>query len=546
MMRSTIVLAVMCLLVVPCALQAAEVVEKKIEITKRSAKMPIYNVKDYGATGKKGQSGAETMAAIQKTIDTCTAEGGGMVYVAPGEYVTGPLSLKSNVRFYIEAGATIYGSRDSSDWGRGRRAILHGEDLTNVTIEGRGTVDGNAEHTQYPYTEKGDNEIQYRIDALKKDKPEGMPFWRWTRPTYNLVYLRNCTDVQMTGVNLINAPVWCVHFLGCERVVVDGVYVYSSLVEGVNSDGINPNGCKDVRISNCTIVTGDDCISIKSRDRRGTPRVCENITITNCRLTSASSAVKIGDEINADVKHVLIDNCVVRNSHRAFAFMILDGGTVSDVIISNITIECTRHDWFWWGQGDAFYFKIAKRRNDSTIGKFENIVIKDVIAHVKGSSIINGHPESPLTGIRFENVKLFMSEDPGAYFKEAVHAIQGRYFKDLTLRDIEIVWGKPSSEKWKSALYLEDVEGLTLDGFMGKQAHPGSEEAAVVLKNVAGAHILGCVAHEGTGEFLRIEGEKNKDLKLFGNDFSAARIAFGPKGKADSAVTYSFGNDMPK
>ncbi len=499
----------------------------------------VFNVKDYGASGRKSDN---SQTAIQKAIDACAEAGGGMVYVGPGQYVTGPLNLKSNVRFYIEAGATIYGSRDSNDWGRGRRAILYGEDLVNVTIEGRGTVDGNAEHMQYPYTEKGDNEIQYRIDALKRDKPEGMPFWKWTRPTYNIVYLRNCTDVRITGVTLMNSPVWCVHFLLCERVVVDGVYVYSSLIEGVNSDGINPNGCKDVRISNCTIVTGDDCISIKSGGSGRTARVCENITITNCRLTSASSAVKIGDEIDADVRHVVIDNCVIRNSHRAFAFMILDGGTISDVIISNITIECNRHDWFWWGQGDAFYFKIGKRDENSTIGKFENMLIKDVIAHVKGSSIINGHPESPLTGIRLENVRFFMSEDPRAYFKEAVHGIQGRYFKDLTLKDVEIIWGEPSSQRWKSALYLEDVDGLTLEGFVGRQAHLGSSEPAVMLKNVAGANIRGCMAASGTGEFLHIAGNGSSDIKLFVNDFSKAETPWRLGEEAGEVSVYSFGN----
>ncbi len=532
------------LLLQMCLLPALQCLSAEGEILneQRQPVTSIYNVRDYGASGTKGQGARATMAAIQKAIDTCAAQGGGMVYVGPGEYVTGSLNLRSNVRFYIEAGATIYGSRDSNDWSGGRRAILYGEDLVNVTIEGRGTVDGNAEHAQYPYTEKGDNEIQYRIDALKRDKPEGMPFWRWIRPTYNIVYLRNCTDVRMTGVTLQNSPVWCVHFLTCDRVVVDGVYVYSSLVEGVNSDGINPNGCKDVRISNCTIITGDDCISLKSGGSGRTARVCENITITNCRLSSASSAVKIGDEINADVRHVLIDNCVITNSHRAFAFMILDGGTVSDVIISNITIECKRYDWFWWGQGDAFYFKIGKRDPNSPIGKFENILVKDVIAHVKGSSIMNGHPDSPLTGLRFENIKLFMSDDPKAYFREAVHGIQGRYFKDLTLKDVEVVWGTPDSDKWRSALYLEDVDGLALDGFVGRQAHTGSAEPAVVLKNVTEADIRNCRAVKGTGQFLQVEGEQSRNIKLFGNDFSAAKTPYRTDKKTGKAITYSFGN----
>ena len=504
------------------------------------------DVRDFGATGSTQQSCHETTKAIQAAIDQCAGAGGGMVYVGPGEYVTGPINLRSNVYFYIESGATLFGSRDASDWPRGRRAILFGDSLNNVTIGGGGTIDGNAEHAQFPYAEKQDAEIQYRMDALIRDGVEGMPFWTWTRPVYNLVYLRNCTDIRMTGVKLLNSPVWCVHFLACDRVVVDGVYIYSSLINGVNSDGINPNGCRDVRISNCTIETGDDCISLKSGGSGGIQRSCENITITNCRLTSASSAVKIGDEIDADVSHVLINNCVIRDSHRAFAFMIIDGGTVSDVIISNITIECSRHDWFWWGQGDAFYFKIARRNENSPIGRFENILIKDVIAHVKGSSILNGHPENPITGIRLENVKLFMSEDPGAYFREAVHAIQGRYFKDLTLKDISVTWEEPGSDNWKSALFLEDVDGLVLDGFIGKQAFTATDEPAVVMKNVGNAIIRNCLAPEGTSEFLRFEGVNNRNFTLLDNDFFRAQKPIVPLKLSGSVITFMSGNRLPE
>ncbi len=502
----------------------------------------IYDVRAFGATGSKQQSSKETMAAIQKAIDACAAGGGGTVYVGRGEYLTGQLNMRSNVRLYVDAGAVIYGSRDSNDWPRGRNGIIYGENLVNITIEGRGILDGQAEHRWLPYTEKRDNEIQYRIDALKRDKAEGMPFVQFTRPTYNIIYLRDCKDVQVRGVTLRYAPVWNSLYVRCERLVVDGVSIFSSLVKGMCSDGIDLMGCYDARIANCTIETGDDCISLKSRDWTGKAVPVENITITNCRLTSSSSAVKIGDEIAGDVKHVVMDNCVIRNSHRAFAFMILDGGTVSDVIISNITIECNRHDWFWWGQGDAFYFKIGKRDENSTIGKFENMLIKDVIAHVKGSSIINGHPQSPLTGLRFENVKLFMSDEPDAYFREAVHGIEGRYLEDLTLKDVEVVWGKPDSEKWRSALYLEDVEGLTLDGFVGRQAHLGSDEPAVVLKNVAGANIRGCMAASGTGEFLHIAGNGSSDIKLFVNDFSKAQTPWRLGEEAGEVSVYSFGN----
>lgn len=501
--------------------------------------LAIYDVRDYGADGTKAES---SQRAIQKAIDACGAAGGGMVYIRPGQYRTGRLNLRSHVRLHLEAGATLCGSRDPNDWPRGRNAILYGENLINVTIEGRGTIDGQAEHEWYPYRQKNDPMIQSRIDTLKREQPEGMKFARWIRPVYNMVYLRNCTDVRITGVTLIDSPVWNVHFLGCERVVVDGVYIYSSLVDGVNSDGINPNACRDVRISNCTIVTGDDCISLKSRDFDGTARACENVTITNCRLSSASSAVKIGDEIAGPVRHVAINNCVITDSHRAFALMVLDGGTISDVVISNLTIACRRHAWFWWGQGDAFYFMIGRRNDNARVGAIENILIKDVIAHVRGSSLIEGHPESWLKGIRFENTKMFLSEDPNAYFREAVHGIQARYGKDFTLKDVEISWHRPDSDKWESAVYLEDMECLSLNGFVGRQAHPVSDKPAVMLRNVVGADIRACRAAAGTNTFLSIAGEQSKDIRPFANDFSRATTPVHTAGETAKIVTYAGAN----
>jgi polygalacturonase len=78
-------------------------------------------------------------------------------------------------------------------------------------------------------------------------------------------------------------------------MVIDGVYIRSSLKEAVWADGIDPDGCKDLRISNCTIETGDDALVFYSMNWFGPALPGENITVTNCRLSSASSAIKFCD-----------------------------------------------------------------------------------------------------------------------------------------------------------------------------------------------------------------------------------------------------------
>jgi hypothetical protein len=235
------------------------------------------------------------------------------------------------------------------------------------------------------------------------------------------------------------------------------------------------------------------------------------------------------------VRNVAVDNCVITDSNRGVAFMVFDGGYVSDVVISNLTIECRRHDWFWWGDGDPFHFNIKRRSEvhpqvkfdkEPPAGSIRNVLIQNVIAHGKGSSVINGHPDSWLDGITFENIKLFLSSDPSAPYDKAVHAFKFRRARNLKLRDIEVIWEKPELKKWESALYLEDIQGLEIDGFRGKQAWPGAESPAIQLNRVQEAMIRACSPLPGTETFLRIAGVSTRDIALFGNDFRRAKYPF--------------------
>jgi hypothetical protein len=497
----------------------------------------VFNVKDYGATGNKADS---AQAAIQKAIDACAEAGGGTVYFPPGEYTSGTIHLRSHVRLFLEAGATLYSIKDKNAFDKD--ALIYGEDLENITIEGRGTIDGQAE---YEWRLNDIDDAFIRPNQLLMEAA-GKPLMR-SFPKKNqfgkLFLLLRCKDVRISGLSLLHSPSWTIHPYGCERMVIDGVYIHTSLTEGVWADGIDPDGCKDLRISNCTIETGDDALVFYSMNWFGPALPCENITVTNCRLSSASSALKFCDGNMNCVRNVTVDNCVITGSNRGLAFMVFDGGYVSDVVLSNLTIECTRHDWFWWGDGDPLHFNIKRRsevhtnvsrENEPPAGSIRNVLIKNVIARGKGPSVINGHPESWLDGVTIENLKLFLSSDPKAPYEKAVNCLKFEMAKNLKLKDIEVIWDKPESDKWESALYLEKIKGLELDGFRGRQAKFESDKPAVVLNQVEGAVIRNCQAASGTGKFLHFEGKDSKDIVLFGNDFRQAKIP------------YSFGSEVRK
>ncbi|MCJ7728269.1 MAG: glycosyl hydrolase family 28 protein, partial [Sedimentisphaerales bacterium] len=241
--------------------------------------------------------------------------------------------------------------------------------------------------------------------------PPGKPTLRsFPKPnaTPKMFLLIRCKDVRVAGLSLLRSPSWTMHPVGCERVVVDGVTIRTSLEDGVWADGIDPDGCKDVRIANCTIETGDDAIVFYSMNWYGPATPCENITVTNCRLSSASSAIKFCDGNMNCVRKVTISNCVITDSNRGIAFMVFDGGYVSDVVISDLTIDCRRHKWFWWGDGDPFHFNIKRRSEimnrapqpgEPPAGSIRNVKLSNIIARGKGSSLINGHPDSWLDGV---------------------------------------------------------------------------------------------------------------------------------------------------
>jgi polygalacturonase len=504
---------------------------------KAAAGVAVFNVKDYGTTGKKDDN---ALPAIQKAIDACAAAGGGMVYLPPGEYTAGQIRLRSHVRFHLEAGATLFVSTDGSAFEKAHyAAAIYGEDLENISIEGRGTIDGQSE---YEWRVSDFDDAYIRPNSLimkalnlplRRPFPKGFPaetiFPR-------MVLLIRCKDVRISGLTFIRSRSWNIHPYACERLVIDGVYIHSSLKEGVWADGIDPDGCKDVRISNSTVETGDDALVFYSSNAYGPPLPCENVTVTNCRLSSASSALKFVDGNLTAIRNVVVDNCVITGSNRGIAFMVFNKGYVSDVVLSNLTVETTAFDWYWWGEADPIHFNIKRisevdpknnpREKDPPIGAIRNVLIRNVIARGKGTSMINGHPESWLENVSLENVKLFLSADPAWPLQKAAHAMKFRWARDLKLKDVEVVWDKPQSEKWESALYLEEVQGVEVDGFAGRPAKPGTEIPAVVLDQVEDATIRNAKPREGTTLFLKVKGDKSRGIILHNNDLRRAKVPY--------------------
>lgn len=481
----------------------------------------VYNVKDYGATGSKQN---DARPALQQAIDACGKSGGGTVYLPPGEYTSGQLHLRSGVRLYLEAGATLFASLEGRQYDPPpKSALLIGEDLHDIALEGRGTIDGQASYIWKPndfndfYIRPNQLQMEAAGKPLLRAFPSGYP-----TETVNprLVLLLRCQDVRIAGLKFIRSRSWTINPYACKRIILDGVYIYSSAKEGVWADGFDPDGCQDVRVANSTIETGDDSIVLWSSNIWGPALPTENVTVTNCRLSSASSALKFCDGNSNAVRRVTVDNVVITNSNRGVAFMVFDGGVVEDVVISNVSIETRRFDWFWWGDGDPIHFNIKRRSeidgterdHEPPAGKIRNVSISNVIAHGSGTSAINGHPDSWLENIHLDNVRLFVSHDPAAPYENTRTAIALRQARNFSIKDSEIRWEQPHAATWRSCLTAEDVEDLRLDT-VDVEAAPASNAPVIELTNATKVTLQSLRA-----ETIHLAGKATRGIRLLQTD----------------------------
>jgi hypothetical protein len=487
----------------------------------------VFNVQDFGAKGKKTQKVTEH---IQKAIDACSESGGGIVYFPPGEYLTGTIVIKNNVTLHIEAGAVILASLDEKDYetefkvykkndsgkkGKGETPVLiYAKDAENIGITGKGKIDGQAVRT-YEDLQEVDGFIADITENAKKSGVEMKMYYK-VKPFTCMVFLESCKNIKIRDVSLVESTDWTLHFKWCDNIFIDNIYLASCLEKGVNADGIDIDGCKNVVITNSIIETGDDAIVLKTTETDTISHSCENVTVSNCVLVSTSTALKLGTESFADFKHITFTNCVIRNSNRGLSIVVRDGATVENVIFSNITIECNRKHFNWWGNGDPIWVVLLKRTPESRLGMIRNVVFENIIAHGQGTSKIEGFEGKPLENIYLRNVDFFMYKEDYAD-KRATHAFEAHDVNNLEVINTKVFWNKNETEpKWMDAFHLKNIKGLWLDKLSGSNA-PNSNGSFITLDNVQHAIIERCKADEGTNQFLTISNSNTKNIILNNN-----------------------------
>lgn len=400
-----------------------------------SAKAETYNIKALGADITGNQKCTDL---INRTIEKAYNEGGGTVYFPAGIYLTGAIYMKSNITLHVESGATIRFSDKFEDYlpfmyirweGTFMKTfapLINAQNAKNISITGRGVLDGqglewwrvNSPSLQSEKN-KGKNQDIPRFqelwdkanqDVTVSDYYKGTINQRFFRPPF--IQFLECDNILIEGVTIKNSPFWTVNPVGCNNVVIHGVTINnpSKDPKGPNTDGINPSSCKNVRISDCFISVGDDCITIKSgrdADGRKYGRPCENITITNCIMLSGHGGVVIGSEMSGGAKKITISNCVFNGTDAGIRLKASRGrgGTVEEIRVDNIVMNDIQKNAFIF---DLFYDRESKPEVISErTPVFRNIHISNVTgSNIKKIGYITGIEEMPVEEISFNNINL--------------------------------------------------------------------------------------------------------------------------------------------
>jgi polygalacturonase len=392
-----------------------------------------YNIVERGAVA--GDSVHLCHDIINRAIVECSLAGGGTVLVPEGIFYTGPITLKSNVNLHIAGKAELRFDTDRhlyfpavvTRWEGldcyNAHPLIYAYGETNIAITGKGTIDGQASYDNWwvmkgrsPETAITQNAARARLleygETFVPDYKRVFDANDGLRP--QLININSCSTVLIEGVTLKNSPFWCIHPLLSNDITVRNLYIES---HGPNSDGCDPESCKNVLIENCYFNTGDDCIAIKSgrnADGRKWNIPSENIVVRKCEMKNGHGGVVIGSEISGGFRNLYVEDCRMDSPALERVIRIKTnncrGGVVENVYVRNIEVGQCRHAVL---KVNLVYE--AREICDRSFPPFvRNINLENVTCKKsKIGILLTGYEDSVnISGIRITNCKFDNIEQP--------------------------------------------------------------------------------------------------------------------------------------
>ena len=389
-----------------------------------------YVITEYGV---KNDSTLIQTEAIQKVIDQAASNGGGVIVIPRGTYLSGSLFFKQGTHLYIEEGGTLKGSdrianfkimetRIEGQTCKYFAALVNADGIDGFVIAGKGTINGDGRH----YWEEFWIRRQWNRECTNKDAQ---------RP--RLTYISNCKNVTVQDVHLINSPFWTNHIYKSERARYIDCYIYAptSGIKAPSSDAIDIDVCHDVLVHGCYMNVNDDAVVLKGgkgtwadKDANNGPNY--NILIQNCHYGTVHGCLTLGSESVHD-RNVIIRNCHADNANRVI-WLKMRPDTPQHyeyVTVENFT-----------GKTGSFLvvrpwtqFFQPEEREDMPLSTCNNIVMKNINMDCKNFFDVGASDKYKLIDFTFENIDV--KDQKNAFTKDV---IENTIIKNLKINGVEI------------------------------------------------------------------------------------------------------------
>ncbi|KAL9245363.1 hypothetical protein vseg_019025 [Gypsophila vaccaria] len=360
---------------------------------------------DFGGVGDGKTLNTKAFQDAINQLSQFADDGGALLFVPAGKWVTGSFNLTSHFTLYLHKDAVLLASQDISSWpvidplpsyGRGRDtkggrfiSLIFGTNLTDVVITGgNGTIDGQGA-LWWQHFHKG---------KLK-----------YTRPY--LIELMFSTKIQISNLTLVNSPTWNVHPVYSSDILIQGITIIAP-IKSPNTDGINPDSCSNTRIEDCYIISGDDCIAVKSGwDEYGIAfgMPTEHLTIRRLTCISPYSAtIALGSEMSGGIRDVRAEDITAINTESGVRIKtaVGRGGYVKDIYVRRMNLQTMK--WAFWMTGN-YGSHPDDKYDPNALPEIRGINYRDVVAdNVRMAGRLEGIQGDPFTGICLSNVTISM------------------------------------------------------------------------------------------------------------------------------------------